>query len=80
MVHRLTKSPQVVALSYDSLDVAQYTLAEMQAAVSAAAGYGTYVSAHAYTAKAVQRAINAGVKVIEHGQMIGEETAKMMFG
>lgn len=68
-----------MALSYDSLDVAQYTLAEMQAAVSAAAGYGT-VSAHANTAKAVQRAINAGVKVIEHGQMIGEETAKMMFG
>lgn len=67
-----------VASSYDPLDVTQYTLPEMQAAVDAAADYGTYVSAHAYTDKAVQRAIKAGVKVIEHGQMIGEETAKMM--
>lgn len=48
-----------MALSYDPLDVAQYTVAEMQAAVGAAADYGSYVSAHAYMDKAVQRAINA---------------------
>jgi len=33
---------------------------------------------HAYTDETVKRAIEAGVKVIEHGQMITEETAKLM--
>ena len=36
----------------------------------------TYVSAHAHTSEAVRRAIDAGVKVIEHGHMIDEETMK----
>lgn len=63
---------------YDPLDVTQYTLDEMKAAVQAADDWGTYVAVHAYTTNAVQRAIKAGVKSIEHGQLVDEETLEMM--
>lgn len=65
-----------VASPYDPIDVVQYTEAEMKAAVSAAADWGTYVCIHAYTPAAVQRAVASGVKSIEHGQLADEETAK----
>jgi imidazolonepropionase-like amidohydrolase len=67
-----------VSSNYDPLDVTQYTLAEMQAAVQAAENWGTYVSVHAYTPQAIQMSIKAGVKCIEHGQLVDEETAKLM--
>lgn len=64
--------------AYDPIDVTQYTFDEMKAAVEAAEDWGTYVTVHAYTPKAVQRAINAGVKCVEHGQMLDEETLKIL--
>ncbi len=67
-----------VASNYDPLDVAQYTKEEFKAAVSAAENWGTYVTVHAYTPKAIQAAIHAGVKCIEHGQLIDEETVKLL--
>jgi imidazolonepropionase-like amidohydrolase len=66
------------ASAYDPLDVAQYTLDEMKAAVQAADDWGTYVTVHAYTPKAVRRAIEAGVKSIEHGQLLDEPTMKLL--
>lgn len=67
-----------VSSVYDPLDVAQYTEAEFSAAVSAADNWGTYVTVHAYTPKAIRAAINAGVKCIDHGQLMDEATAKLM--
>jgi len=67
-----------VASAYDPLDVSQYTEAEFKAAVDAAAAWNTYVAVHAYTPSAIQTAIRAGVKSIEHGQLMDEETAKIM--
>lgn len=67
-----------VASPYDPLDVTQYSEEEMHAAVGAAADWGTYVAVHAYTPQAIQRAITAGVKCIEHGQLLDEATAKLM--
>ncbi|MGL4582770.1 MAG: amidohydrolase family protein [Flavobacterium sp.] len=64
--------------AYDPIDVTQYTFDEVKAAVDAAEDWGTYVMVHAYTPRAVQRAIEAGVKSIEHGQMLDEETLKIM--
>ncbi|WP_430612559.1 amidohydrolase family protein [Flavobacterium sp. JP2137] len=64
--------------AYDPIDVTQYTFDEMKAAVEAAEDWGTYVMVHAYTPRAVQRAIEAGVRSIEHGQMLDEETLKLM--
>jgi imidazolonepropionase-like amidohydrolase len=67
-----------VSSSYDPLDVAQYTEEELSAAVRAAAGWNTYVTVHAYTPTAVQAAIKAGVKCIDHGHLLDDATAKMM--
>lgn len=66
------------ASAYDPLDVAQYTLDELKAAVEAADDWNTYVTVHAYTPKAVKRAVEAGVKCIEHGQLLDEETMKLL--
>jgi imidazolonepropionase-like amidohydrolase len=67
-----------VSSAYDPLDVAQYTEEELSAAVKAAAGWNTYVTVHAYTPTAVQAAIKAGVKCIDHGHLLDDATAKMM--
>ncbi|MES2467450.1 MAG: amidohydrolase family protein [Verrucomicrobiota bacterium] len=67
-----------VASSYDPLDVTQYTSAEFAAAVSAAENWGTYVTVHAYKPKAIRSAVEAGVKCLEHGQLIDEDTAKFI--
>lgn len=64
--------------AYDPVDVTQYTLDEMKAAVEAAEDWGTYVTVHAYTPRAVRRAIEAGVKCVEHGQLLDEETLKLI--
>ena len=67
-----------VASDYDPLDVAQYTSEEFKAAVAAADNWGTYVTIHAYTPKAIRTAIEAGVKCVEHGQLADEGIAKLM--
>jgi imidazolonepropionase-like amidohydrolase len=64
--------------AYDPVDVTQYTLDEMKAAVEAAEDWGTYVTVHAYTPRAIRRAIEAGVKCIEHGQLLDEETVQLI--
>lgn len=60
----------------DELDTTQYTVAEMRAAVEEARAVGTYVLAHAYSDLAVRNAIEAGVRSIEHGNLIREAAAK----
>ena len=67
-----------VASSFDPLDVTQYSVAELRAAVEAAENWGTYVTVHAYTPRAVRQAIEAGVICIDHGQLLDEGTAKLM--
>jgi imidazolonepropionase-like amidohydrolase len=67
-----------VSSSFDPLDVTQYTVPELRAAVEAAENWGTYVTVHAYTPRAVRQAIEAGVKCIEHGNLVDEATAKLM--
>jgi len=67
-----------VASHYDPLDVTQYTVREIRAAVDAAENWGTYVTVHAYTPRAVRAAIEAGVRCIEHGQLLDEETVALM--
>jgi imidazolonepropionase-like amidohydrolase len=67
-----------VASPHSPLDVSTFTEAELRAAVEAAENWGTYVTVHAYTPISIQRAIAAGVKCIEHGQLMDEETAKLI--
>ena len=67
-----------VASPYNPIESTQYTEPEIHAAVEAAENWGTYVTAHAYTPRAIRQAVAAGVKCIEHGQLIDEPTAKLL--
>lgn len=67
-----------VSSLYDPLDATQYSPEELRAAVGAAENWGTYVTVHAYTPHAVRQAIEAGVKCIEHGQLLDEATVELM--
>jgi len=67
-----------VASPSDPLDVTQYTEAELRAAVDAAEDWGTYVTVHAYTPRAVQRCVRAGVRCVEHGQLLDDATVALM--
>jgi len=67
-----------VGSSFDPLDVTQYTVPELRAAVEAAENWGTYVTVHAYTPRAVRQALEAGVKCIDHGHLLDEESAALM--
>ena len=67
-----------VASPYDPLDSLQFSLAEVAAAVQEAHAFGRYVCAHAYTPEAITRAAHAGVRTIEHGNLIDEPSAKLM--
>ena len=64
--------------SHNPIESVQFTEAELRAAVEAAEDWGTYVTVHAYTPASVQRAIAAGVRVIDHGQLLDEGTVKLM--
>jgi len=67
-----------VASPHSPLDVSTFTLPELRAAVEAAENWGTYVTVHAYTPRAVRTALDAGVKCIEHGHLLDDATAKLM--
>src|SRR6266849_5330107 len=60
----------------DELDTTQYTVEEMRAAVEEARAVGKYVLAHAYSGSAIRNAIQAGVRCIEHGNLIDAAGAK----
>lgn len=67
-----------VASPYNPIESTQFTEPEIRAAVEAADNWGTYVTVHAYTPRAIRQAPAAGVKCIEHGQLIDEPTAKLL--
>jgi imidazolonepropionase-like amidohydrolase len=67
-----------VASPHNPIESTQYTEAEIRAVVEAADNWGTYVTVHAYTPRAIRQALAAGVKCIEHGQLIDEPTAKLL--
>jgi imidazolonepropionase-like amidohydrolase len=67
-----------VASPYNPIESTQYTEPEIRAAVEAADNWGTYVTVHSYTPRAIRQALAAGVKCIEHGQLIDEPTAKLL--
>lgn len=67
-----------VSSVYDPLDVSQFTLAELEAFVEVAETYNTYVASHLFTDTAVQTAIKAGIKSVEHGFLMSRETMEMM--
>jgi imidazolonepropionase-like amidohydrolase len=59
---------------FDPIDTTQYSAQEICAIVEAAADWGTYVAAHTFTDRAVNRLLDCGVKTFEHGFFISPDT------
>jgi imidazolonepropionase-like amidohydrolase len=62
----------------DPIRVPQYSPEEIRAVTDETARYGTYVAAHAYSPEAIRAAIENGVRSIEHGNLLDEQTAALM--
>jgi imidazolonepropionase-like amidohydrolase len=62
----------------DPLEGTQFSIEELRAAVEEAEAANLYAMAHAYSPRAVTRAVQAGVRSIEHGNLIDEATARVM--
>ncbi|KNZ32093.1 MAG: hypothetical protein AD742_13290 [Methylibium sp. NZG] len=62
----------------DPLEGTQFSLDELRAACEEADAANLYTMAHAYSPRAVTRAVQAGVRSIEHGNLIDEATARVM--
>jgi imidazolonepropionase-like amidohydrolase len=62
----------------DELTATQYAREELRAAVEVAEAARTYVMAHAYNDQSVRNCLEAGVRSIEHGNLIDEETAHLI--
>ncbi|KAG5760067.1 hypothetical protein H9Q72_011820 [Fusarium xylarioides] len=67
-----------VASPTDNIEHIRFSDKEIKAIVTVASNAGTYVTSHAYTPQAIQRAVNQGVLGIEHGNLIDKETAELM--
>jgi imidazolonepropionase-like amidohydrolase len=62
----------------DPIDGTQFSVEELRAAVEEAEAANRYALAHAYSPRAVTRAVQAGVRSIEHGNLVDEATARIM--
>ena len=67
-----------VASPSDKTDQWQFTVDELRAAVETAEAAGTYVMAHAYGAAAIRNCIDAGIRSIEHGNLLDAQMADLM--
>ncbi|MDR3099612.1 MAG: amidohydrolase family protein [Paraburkholderia sp.] len=67
-----------VASPVDPISNTQYSEDEIRAIVGEAEAANTYVMAHAYTARAIARAVRCGVRTIEHGNLVDEVAAQLM--
>ena len=58
----------------DRIDSTQFSVEELQAIVEEAEAANVYAMAHAYTARAIERLLQCGVRTIEHGNLLEEST------
>ncbi|HEV7974322.1 amidohydrolase family protein [Amycolatopsis sp.] len=61
----------------DRIDSTQYSMDELRAIVEEAEAANRYVAAHAYTARAINRALAAGVRSIEHGNLLDDSSVQL---
>ena len=74
---KIMASGGVVSLT-DPIRIPQYSAEEILAVTEEAARRGSYVIAHAYSPEAIRHAVENGVRSIEHGNLLDEETAQYM--
>lgn len=61
-----------------TMDTVNFTVEELRCMVEEADGWNTYAMAHAYTPRTIRRAVEAGFRSIEHGNMVDAATARLM--
>jgi len=76
-VIKITATGGVLSVAKSSSNP-QFTLEEITAICETATDYGMHVAAHAHGDEGMQRAILGGVKTIEHGTLMSDETMQMM--
>jgi imidazolonepropionase-like amidohydrolase len=59
----------------DEIDSTQYSLEELKAAVWEAEAQGKYVMAHTYSSRSIVNCLKAGIKSLEHGNLLDETAA-----
>jgi len=74
---KIMTSGGVVSLT-DPIRVPQYSAAEIQAVVEEASRRNSYVAAHAYSPEAIKHSVENGVRTIEHGNLMDQQTAELM--
>lgn len=67
-----------VASPTDPIENTQFSLDELKAIVEEAESWHTYVAAHSYTSLSTLRAVECGIRTIEHGNLIDRDTAEFM--
>ncbi|MET8755541.1 amidohydrolase family protein, partial [Streptomyces sp. NPDC004667] len=67
-----------VASPHDEIAAVQYSEAEIRAAVEEAENHNRYVTVHAYHPRAIDRALRAGVRCVEHGNLIDDATVALL--
>jgi imidazolonepropionase-like amidohydrolase len=67
-----------VASPTDPIDGTQYSVPELEAICEEADAANLYVLAHAYSPRSIVRAVRAGVRSIEHGNLLDAESARAM--
>jgi imidazolonepropionase-like amidohydrolase len=60
----------------DEIDTSQYSLDELKAVVFEAQSAGTYVMAHVYSSRSIRNSITAGIRTLEHGNLLDEDAAQ----
>ncbi|TIT84693.1 MAG: amidohydrolase family protein, partial [Mesorhizobium sp.] len=67
-----------IASYTDPVTFAQFSGEEIRAAVEEAENAERYVMAHAYTARCIRHAVTNGVRSVEHGNFLDDDTARLM--
>ena len=67
-----------VASPLDDVSEVQYSDEEMRTAVIEADNHNRYVTVHAYHPRGVNRALRAGVRCVEHGNLLDDETITLL--
>ncbi|MEU2678150.1 amidohydrolase family protein [Streptomyces sp. NPDC007107] len=67
-----------VASPHDEVSAVQYSDEEVRAAVTEADNHNSYVTVHAYHPRGVNRALRAGVRCVEHGNLLDDETIQLL--
>ena len=66
-----------VSSTTDRVDSTQFSMEELRASVEEAEAANIYVMAHAYTARAINRALEAGIRSIEHGNYLDQSSCDL---